>query len=353
MNMLKLGLAAAALALAAGEPARGEPVPRPAAVKVQDTDALAAAVQAWLAEVAAWGETYDAVTSSRADTLGRMMTEPVELIEMVESGDLAGARSWVAAWAPKTRRRLAADVETYRSLPTEMPAFPASVPMTPDHRARIEMMGQAPDRIGALLISTGQSAETYIQLVEAAASGDVDDIERLGIGSYTLVAAHLEAEIVMMEALRGEEGPVYEFRTAMIESNRAMIAWMLHEQAIGFGHDADPAAAAVAIRSHAAAARAAAIRMEQGIDVFERQTEADSAFQDTALAGLFDALFESMRESAEVEKRIAGQLDQLAAAVKADDVTAIDEAGLQIETLAVKRIELDAARRRMMAENGG
>jgi len=353
MKMLKLGLAAAALALVAGAPAHGEPAPRPVAIAAQDADAIAGVLQGWLADVAAWGQKYDAVTTSRAETLGRMMTEPVELIDKVDAGDLAGAKAWAATWAAEMRRRLAAEIKAYSALPTEMPAFPAGLPMTQEHRGRIEMMSQAPDRIGALLISTGQSAETYIQLVEAAAGGDAADIERLGLGSYTLIAAHLEAEIVMMEALRDESGPIRDFRTAMIESNRAMVVWMLHEQAIGYGRDADPAAAASAIRSHAAEARAAAIRMEQGVDDLERRAMSDVEFQDTDLARLFKTLFASMRESASVEKRMAGELDLLAAAIKTDDTAAADEAGLRIEALANLRIELDSERRRIMAENGG
>lgn len=297
MTMSKLGLAAAVLALAAGAPAHAAPAPRPAAVAAQD-EALAGALQGWLAEVAAWGQKYDAVTSSRAESLGRMMTDPVELIEKVEAGDLAGAQAWVAVWAPEMRRRLAADIKAYSQLPTEMPAAPKGLPLTPEHLARIQMMGQVPDRIGALLISTGQSAETYIQLVEAAAGGDAGDIERLGLGSYTLIAAHLEAENVMLEALRGEPGPVHDFRTAMIEANKAMIVWMLHEQAIGFGREVDPAAAAAVIRSHAAEVRAAAIRMKQGVDDLERGTRADSALQATDLERLFGTLFDSMRDSA-------------------------------------------------------
>lgn len=351
MRSLTTGLVAAWFLLAAGPAAAGW---APAATPAYGQQSEAAAVQDWLSRVALWGQGYDAVTTSRSDTLLWMLDAPNVLIDKLDSGSKAGAEAWVDAWGQQARQRLAADIEAYQRLSTIVPEFPRSIPMSAEHAERLETMAQAPDRTGAMLISSGQAGEVYIQLVERAASGQPEDMERLASGIYVLMIATTEAENAMMAGLRGDRAePNYHWRTAMIETNKALIAWMRHSSASLFGEPTDAAAVSSVIRGHAANARSAARQMELVTDRIGAEMEANDALRDTGLATVLRRVFVSIRQSAEVERRMAAELDTLAAATVREDQAGIDASLARIETLTNERIALDVERHQMMAQSPG
>jgi len=350
MRSLTTGLMAACFLLAAGPAAAAPPPANPAYAQ----DSEAAAVQDWLSRVAVWGQGYDAVTTSRSDTLLWMLDAPNGLIAKLESGSKTAAQAWVDAWAQQARQRLAADIEAYQRLSPTVPEFPRSVPMSAVHAERLEAMAQASDRTGAMLISSGQAGEVYIQLMERAASDQPEDMERLASGIYVLMIATTEAENVMMAGLRGDRAePNYHWRTAMIETNKALIAWMRHSSASLFGEPTDAATVSSAIRGHAANARSSARQMEQVTDRISAEMEANEALRDTGLATILRRVFASIRQSAEVERRMAAELDTLAAATVEEDEAGTDASLARIETLTNERIALDVARRQMMAQSPG
>ena len=348
MKTFLSGLAAASLALA-GTAAVAGPAPAPPPVRVQQS--LPAAAHDWLSQVALWGQGYDAVTTSRSNTLLWMLDAPNILVDKLDTGNKASARLWATTWAAEARQRLDADIAAYERLPTALPAFPADLPMTAEHAERLETMSTIPDRTGSLLISSGQSGQTYIQLVEQAASGRPEDMDRLAAGIYVMMISTTEAENVMMESLRGRRSePNYHWRTAMIEVNKALVAWMHHNKAVLFGEPSDAAAASRAIREHASNTRAAADEMDATTDQASANMEADAALQRSELAVMLRRVFASIRQSAEVERRMAAELDTLATATLGDDEAGSDASLARIETLTNERIAIDAARRQMMAQ---
>ena len=351
MRSLTTGLAAAWLFLAATPAAAGA---APAATPAYDQQSEAAAIQDWLSRVALWGQGYDAVTTSRSDTLLWMLDAPNVLIDKLDSGSKAGAEAWVDTWAQQARQRLGADIAAYQRLPTTVPEFPQSVPMPAEHAERLDMMAQAPDRTGTMLISSGRAGEVYIQLVERAASGRPEDMDRLASGIYVLMIATAEAENVMMAALRGSRSePNYHWRTAMIETNKALIAWMHHSSASLFGEPTDAADVSSVIRGHAENARSAARQMELVTDRVSSEMEANEALRETELASVLRRIFASIRQSAEVERQMAGELDALAAATVREDQPGIDTSLARIEAFTNDRIALDVERRQIMAQSPG
>jgi hypothetical protein len=357
MRSLTTALLAAWLLLAAGPAAAGTgaaPTPASAPASAYGQQSEAAAIQDWLSRVAVWGQGYDAVTTSRSDTLLWMLDAPNALIDKLDSGSKAGAQAWVDTWAQQARQRLGADIEAYQRLSTAVPEFPRSIPMSAEHAERMETMAQAPDRTGALLISSGQASEVYIQLVERAASGRPEDMNRLASGIYVLMIATTEAENVMMEGLRGDRSePNYHWRTAMIETNKALVAWMHHSSALLFEEPTDAAAVSAAIREHAANARSAARQMELMTDRVSSDMEANPALRGTELAAVLRRIFASIRQSAEVERRMAAELDALAGATLREDQPGVDASLARIETLTNDRIARDAERRQIMAQSPG
>lgn len=351
MKTFLSGLAAAALALA-GTAALARPAPAfpPAPFQQSQT----AAAQDWLSRVAVWGQGYDAVTTSRSNTLLWMLDAPTILVDKLDGGNKAGARTWATTWAAEARQRLAADIEAYQRLSTTIPPFPSDLPMTDENAERLETMSTIPDRTGSLLISSGQSGETYIQLVEQAASGRPEDMDRLAAGIYVMMISTTEAENVMMEGLRGRRSePNYHWRTAMIEVNKALVAWMHHNKAVLFGEPSDPAATARAIRGHAANTRTAADQIDATTDRVSATMEADPVLQGSELAVVMRRVFASIRQSADVERRMAAELDTLAAATLGGDEEGSDASLARIETLTEERIAIDATRRQMMAQSPG
>lgn len=348
---LALGLACGPVAAQSAvppPPVRG-PAPSQAMVDAQAED-----VADWLTRVTAWGGAYNTIVSRRNATLLWLLEEPDHLLELLDAGDKPGARAWVSTWATQARRRLEAETAALSSLPVEAPELPASISLTPAHEARVQVLTGAPARVSALLASTGEASESYIQLVEAAASGDEHALLQLDKGVTTLIAAQLEAENVMLAGAYSDPTSLnYHFAAAMIATNNGLIVLMRHQQAVALGQAPDPAISAAQLRTHAGEGRAAVGRMRASIDDYERLIRSDPAFSATELAGVFGQIFESLRASAAVEARFANELEALAAAVASDDRNGLEASADRIAGLTDERIALDADRRRLLAANGG
>lgn len=329
-------------------PARA-PAPAPSMVEAQAQD-----VATWLAQIAAWGGTYNAILNRRNETLLWMLDQPDHLLDLLEAGDKPAARAWASTWAVQARRRLEAEATALDGLPVQAPALPVSITLTAEQAGRVRVLTGAPLRIATLLTSTGEASEDYIRLVEAAASGDEDDLFRLDKGATTLITAQIEAENVMLAGAYSDPTSMnYHFAAAMIATNNGLIVLMRHEQATALGQASDPARAASRLRIHAAEARAAVERMRMSIDDYERLISSDAAFTATDLGGVFGEVFVSLRASAAVEDRFANELEALAAAIASGDADGLEASAVRIDGLANERIALDAARRRLLAGAGG
>lgn len=340
---------AATMALCAGPAAAAPVMVSPPPVRMSQASAEAA-VADWMARVARWGQGYADLTASRVETLGWMIEAPGTLAAKLTGPEKSRTREWAATWATQARARLAAEMATYQGLSTDFPDFPRSIPTTPDHQARLRSMEQTADRTGRLMIVTGQACEEYIQLIEAGASGEQSDLERLDLGFFKLMIAYLQAEIVLAEGTQDlSRGPNRSFATSQIETNRAMIAWLSysHDAYLGQG---DGAEAAARIRTHAANVKAAAQEMFDGVGQYEREMNADPQFRGTALAATFTQVFESLRESAQVENQLGHALEALATGAAAGDEAATTRATTRIEQLTIRRGELDQSRRAMLAQ---
>ncbi len=355
MTALIRGAAAAALAglsLAfAADPVRAAEPPR---APTAQTPAQAALLQTWLADVATWTQGYDALTTSRVETLGWLLDSAELLIERLDAGGTATATPWARTWAAEARARLAAEMDAYRRLAPAAPAFPVSVPTNAALDARIAVIGQTSDQVGSLMISTTRACEDYVQVIEAAASGKPDDFARIDGARLGLLMAQMEAEITMMQAgSAGMAGPNLHFARSQITSNRAMLAWLGHNKRLFSGQPVDGAATARLIRGHLTSMRAEIVSMQRALDAFESQMAAEPGFTESDLGRLYLRIAGSMRESAAVEERMADALDGLAEAVQSDDETADDVAAGRIEAVANERVALDGARRQMIARAGG
>lgn len=351
MKYLAGGLAAAAFLLCA-VPTGAAPIPQPPAA--QSDEAQARALQNWLAETAAWTQGYDALTSQQVDTLSWLLDGAETLMEKLQTGGPAAAQTWAAVWGPQARARLEADEATYTSLSTQAPPFPRTLPTTPALRARIEVVGRTSDQVGGLMVAARQASEDYIQVVEAAASGRDEDLARIDPARLGLLATQLQAEITMMQSgSAGLTGPSVHLSRSAIAGNRALIVWLNHNKRVFSGQTYDAAAAARAIREQSAEMRREAEGMRHTIENSRAELASQPGFGETSLADVLEQLLVSFVTSAEIEARMADALDQLAEAVLSEDEGADDLVAPKIETLSIQRMDLDAARRALMARSGG
>lgn len=348
MKIVASGLSAAVLVLSAGEAwASPPPAPPPTVAAVQTADQSEDA-RIWIAQVAQWSQGYDALLGRRVDTMVWFMDSTHELMNLLAEGRKTEARAWSTKWAAEARSKIAREMADFDRLPPNMPTFPASLPLTAADRQQLRILGRAPDRTRALLLNTNQAGEKFIRLVEtASATGEPEDILRLGAGAFGLLAVHLEAEIAMTEALQDPaDPPGFHFSEAMIAGNRGVLVWMRYTETEMFGEGANAEQAARDIQQQATAMRTAVREMRRGID--EQAAAADGASgTDAAFADVVRSTFGSLRASADVEDKIADTLDDLAAATASGaDTTSILET---IETLTDRRVEIDVARREMLA----
>lgn len=324
--------------------------PPPVAAVRQDPTAL---MSDWLSRVATWGQGYERVLNSRAENLIWLVTLAEDLAAKIDRGETRDLRSWTASRAAEARTRLKADITAYEALPTTMPQIDPSLPLTAAHREQFRQMSLTPDRIGAMLISTGQSSQTYLALYEAAGSGEPEDMARLGAGLLDMNAAQLEAEITMLAGNLGNtDTPNHYFSLASIECNKALIVWLKHRRSVLFGEPFDSTASAAGIRAHAGRVVEAANRMDATTDKLAQRLNGAPEVADTPFGENMIRLFAGFHAAAATEREIAAALDAIAAGVEAGDLDAEDAASSRLDSLVTRRIETDSAQREIMAQMG-
>lgn len=308
-----------------------------------------AAMQDWVARTAAWGDGYSALVSRRADTIMWLTDGPTALVAKLQAPEKNRAREWVASWAAEARARLAADMDVYRSLPVELPRPSVDMPLEPDFRRRLEGLGRLAERTGALMISTGQAAEEYIQLMEAAASGREEDLIRLDAGFYKLTIAHIQAEITMIQSFEeNASSPAREFAQVQIEVNRAIIVWSQYQHDLYLG-SADGMATAGVLRDHARQMQTLVANLRSQVSLTEGRLRREPEMAATPFGQTMTRVVSSMYDSAGIEERIGIALGDLANAAEKNDQTAGQAAADRISALVEERLRQDAARRQMLA----
>ena len=347
LNIRKAAILAAGTLLCAAPLATAHAAVAP--VQTAAEERAAAAMQEWLTRTAAWGRSYSELVSHRADTILWLTDAPNALVAKLQAPDKGRAREWVVTWAAEARARLEADMDVYRSLPVDLPRPTADTSLTPDLRRRLEGMGRLAERTGTLMISTGQAAEEYIQLMEAAASGEEDDLVRLDAGYYKLTIAHIQAEITMMQAFEeNATSPARELTQIQIEVNQAMIVWARHQHDLYLGHG-DNAAAAETLKGHARQVQALVANLRSQVNLTERRFRSEPGMLATPLGQTMIRVVASMHESAGLEERIGIAIGELAATAERNDQEAGQVVVDRISALVDERLRQDAARRQMLA----
>lgn len=349
MRVLVSGLAAAAIWLGATST---EAAPAPAPV-VQDQSAEATALQNWLAAISRWNQGYDALTSQMLETLTWLVQGASDLVVKLDNGDARATASWVSIWAAQARAKLEIDMTAYRALSTEAPGFPANVPTTPVLRQRIAVVSRTSDQVGRMVLSLRQASESYIAVMERAASGRSEDLIALESGRMELMITQLDAEIIMVESSSdGFTGPNLHFARAQIATNRAQKAWLEHNRLLFTSQPVDGAASARVVTEQAGVMRQELDSMRATIIDTRRQMRAQPGLIGSPLGDLMMQALGTLERSADVEQRIAGLLDDLATALRSGDETADEVIWARFETLLNERVAIDSERRRLIAQSG-
>lgn len=348
MISIRPGAALAAMMLFAVTPAAAVAAEPP--VAVQSIDAQVADMQDWLGRSAAWSAPYTAMIGQRTDRLVALGQGKDQVLNLLGAGKTREARSWAERWAAEQRAGMAAEYEAFGRLPPSPPPLPATIAMDPSLRESAQNLTELRDRIGTLLRQTQTSGETYIDLVVAASSGRARDLAALDGGHYTVMQAHLEAEILMLASTRGPVGePNYYFSNAMIEANNAAIVWLDLNRSIVLGEPFDRAATVRRIREHAALAREAADDMTLSTTRTKQMLDNEPDLVGTPLYQALMPMVESLYRSAELERQIADQNVALAAATEANDVTAQNAVVAKAEILVEERAAEFSRRQVMLA----
>jgi hypothetical protein len=318
---------------------------------VQVRDA-AADMHAWLSEVAVWSQGYDALTTSRVETLGWLLDSAEVLVQKLDVGTGA-AQKWADDWAPEARARLASEMAAYQALSTSMPTFPASLPRTPDMQTRLLTASRTSDLIGTLMITTSIACENYITAIQAAASGKESDYAKIDPARLGLMISQLQAENTMVASAVGEnKGPSQQLARVQILSNNAILVWLEHNKQ-AFGHQqVDGAASGKLMRQHINDMREGLVVLDREVDEISVRISSQSDLEGTPFARLIDNLVISYRDSSRVEVQMADALMRLAEAVESGDPDADDPVSEQVAAIADRRLALHEARLALIAAGG-
>lgn len=336
MICIRLAAATAATLLLATAPGAASAAQPPASV--QSVDVQAAAIKDWLGQSGVWSAQYTAMIDQRSARLATLIDGGTHVVGLLNGGKNREARAWAERWATEQRAAFASDYDAFGRLPPTPPVLPQAIAMDPGMREAAEGLLALRDRIGTLLRQTQTSGESYIDLVVAATSGRARDLSALDAGLYTVMQAHLEAEILMLTATRGPIGePNFYFSNAMIEANHAAIAWLGHNRAVVLGQPIDRAATVRRIRDHAALSREAADDLTLSTTRTRQMIENEPDLVDTPLYRSVTPVLDSLLRSADLERQIADQNDALAATTEANDSAAQNVVVNKIEVLVRER----------------
>lgn len=336
--------AAFSVALLLGSPAAAVAEP-----PARQDQAMAAVAQDWLAEATRWGSAYTALMDARVNRLTGLMDGSTHLMNLLDARKQREARTWVQAWAIEQKAAFAADYDAYAALPPHPPELPAAIGGTEAEELRQGFVTMR-DRVGTLLIQTRTSGEVYIDLVVAAASGRPNDLRALGSGTFTVMAAHLQAENVMMENVRGQAGePNYYFTNCMLESNLAMMDWAHAAEQRALGKPVDLGATGNSMRAHTTTARQEAADLETSVAQTRQMLMSEPSLQGTPLLTTLLGALDTLRMNAGVERQIADEMDRLAHALEASDQAGQEASTANLTRLIDQRLALFQQRQAMLA----
>lgn len=337
-----------AASLALGLPATGRTAEPPSAS--QSIESRAAHVQSWLAEASTWSAQYTALVNERTTRLASLIGGGDQMRTLLDTGKRREARTWAESWAQEQRTGFAAEYDAYGRLPSAPPPLDAVIATDPSMIEASASLVELRDRVGTLLRQTQTSGESYVDQVVAASSGRAGDLMALDGGLYTVLLAHLDSENLLLGATRGPAGePNFYFSNAMIEANRAAMAWLDHNRATTLGQPIDRTRTANLMRAHVTASREAAADLVVATNHIRRLMDNEPGFSETALYATLNSAFESLLVSAGIERDIADQNMALAAATESNDPAGQEQIARKIETLVNARGAEFARRQTLLA----
>lgn len=317
---------------------------------VQSLDVQAADMKDWLGRSGAWSALYTALIDRRTERLTALIEGKDQVVSLLNAGKNREARAWAERWAAEQRAGMAAEYDDFGRLTPTPPALPQTIAADPSLREAAQNLVTLRDRIGTLLRQTQTSGESYIDLVVAATSGRARDLAALDGGLYTVMQAHLGAEILMLTSTRGPVGePNYYFSNAMIEANNATIAWLELNRAVVLGEPFDRATTVRRIREHATLSREAADDMTLATTRTKQILDNEPDLVDTPLYRSLMPMIASLYRSADLERQIASQNVALAAATEANDTAAQNAIVSKLQNLATERADEFSRRQVMLA----
>lgn len=341
----------------------GLSAPAAMAASAPQTAAEERAGRQWLSDLMEWSSGYNTVMENRTRTLEWLSTSATQLIAKLDAGDKGAARTFAVAVAAEGRTRLSAEMTAYQALPTTPPTFPLTHLIAPSQREILTVFTRMPDRFGAMMISSDLAGRNFIDHLELAASGRLEDLRVLINAYYDLAVARSEILITMNDNMKGGSGPtganIDRLRDLMNESERAMIVWVNYNRATDLGQPFDYAAAARAIRAHAEIMHRDAGETARRSNSEIVTLRATPSYSSTPLGQIMLGAHASLVRSADAEHRIADTLSDVARAIEStptDPEGAAQRLAVLSETyntLIGQRVEEDMARRRLIAQNPG
>lgn len=347
-----------AAALAFGAPAAEAATP-------PQTAAEQRATQQWLADLARWSEGYNTVMTRRAETLEWLSTSAQQLVVKIDAGQKEAARAYAARVAEEGRARLAAEMQAYQGLSTEAPVFPLAHQLQPSERRQMNTFALMPDRFGTMMIRTDQAGQTFIDHLVPATSGRPEDMKAMIDAYYGLSIARSEAAIAMTESARsnGTAGPIGEaldrLRDIVIANERATILWTRFNRSVELGEPFNAAQIAADLRVQADLVRDASLAMARESNSELVTLRSTTSFVSTPMGQMMVQIHESFVRAAGVEYRAVRILEDAASAMEAFEAdpgvaaARLENLTNEYDTIITQRLEEEAARRRLIAQNAG
>lgn len=313
-------------------------------------------LQGWLAETAGWSTGYQALYFEQAEVLGDMIAAAETALEYHANGDVRRGSAWATTWAAETRARLRAPVVAARELDRPPPPLPVEIAQIAPPLVQLrEQITGLPSIYIQLFESTETDLGQLVTAIAATAAGDAAAAQSLPAKIVLITVTQMRGEIALAEAsipmARVAGGIQEHLLRSGIANNHAAIAFLTYEQRLLEGAPADAIVTASEIERQAAAMREAADAFEANAVAARANASAmpDSA---AALRERMQRAMASTPESASVERRIAQHLDEIARFLRsprAADVDRLVALWAPIDALILRRIELDAQRRAIIA----